>query len=82
MSEFSLMGNEGYTAEKTSTVMNFTRTQKDLRELSPNLTHRAVFLKVHMYPEVKCQIRIITVIIKIYLICTTLQSFSEGVCVV
>jgi len=45
-------------------------TQKDLREVSPHLTHRAGFLKIHTCPEMKCQIGVLIVIINIYLMHT------------
>ena len=51
--------------------------QKDLREVSPHLTHRTGFLKVLLCPEMKCQIGVLIVIINIYLMHTMLQPLTR-----
>lgn len=56
--------------------------QKDLRDMSQDMTLWAVFLKLHMCPKMKWQIGVIIAIINMSLMHTMLRSFSGGVCVI
>lgn len=77
VSELSLIGNEGNTPKKTSGVMDFSRVSEGSQGSVPKSDTQGVFLKLFMCPEMKCQF---IEIINVYLMHTTLHSFSEGVC--
>lgn len=68
--EFNLPGHKGYTPEMTSRVMGFSIGSEGLKGVSPNVTLRAVFLKIYLCPKIKCQIEVTIVIINIYLMCS------------
>lgn len=46
--DFNLMGNKGYTPEKTSKVIGFNIDSEESQGMSPDLMYRAAFLKEHV----------------------------------